>query len=128
MKFDYKDPKFLGSIFPFDAPSDDAYVAIRDAADLGTVAMRVSTEYAWDPSAEAPWAEGDEFAWTRTDPTATSNYMVAAARPAKAGVIVRSGVVYLKPSHRYEFILLGTKASNAKMIAWKRYVTMPPGG
>jgi len=123
VKFDNKVPRFLGSIWPLGVLGPDAYVAVRHAADLGTVAMRISTEYAWSPSAEAPWVEGDEHAWTGYNPPATANYMVAAARPDKPGAIARSGAVYLKPSRRYEFILLGTWTGNAKMIVWKRYVT-----
>ena len=126
VQFDNKVPTFLGSIWPVGVASPHAYLAIRHAADLGTVAMRVSTEYAWFPSAEAPWVEGDEYAWTWSSPPATANYMVAAARPDKAGAITRSGAVYLKPSYRYEFILLGTWTGNAKIVVWKRPVSFIP--
>ena len=121
--FDNKNPKFLGSIFPVIAESPDAYVAVRHAADLGPVAIRGSSEYAWFPSAETPRHEGDRYAFECYSPTATTSYSFAAAYPDKASVIARSPVIYIKPSRRYEFILLGTKASNAKMIVWKRFVT-----
>jgi len=122
VQFDNKNPYFLGSIYPVIVESPDAYIAVRHAADLGTVAMRASSEYDWSPTSEFTWVEGDEYGFKFWSPTATSNYSFAAARPDKAGVITRS-TVYLKPSRRYEFILLGTKASNAKIIIWKRFVT-----
>ncbi len=124
--FDNKNPVFLGSIYPVGVASPYAYVAIRHAADLGAVAMRVSTEYSWFPSAEAPWVEGDEYAWTWSNPPVAANYTVAAARVGKPGVITRTGTAYVKPSYRYEFILLGTRPGNAKIVAWKRPVSYIP--
>ncbi|MEA2025483.1 MAG: hypothetical protein U9O18_02205 [Chloroflexota bacterium] len=126
VKFDNKNPEFLGSIWPVIAESPVTYVAVRHAADLGTVAIRASTEYAWFPSLEPVWVEGNEYTFPSPSPSPTTNYSFAAARLDQAGVIARSPVVYLKPSRRYEFILLGTKVSNAKMIVWKRFVTDTP--
>ncbi len=130
VKFDNRNPTFLGSIYPVGVASPHAYVAIRHAADLGKVAMRVSSEYAWSPSAEPPWVEGDEYGWSYFNPPTTTNYTVAAARlgnaGAIAGAIARAGTTYLKPSYRYEFILLGTWAGNAKIIVWRRPVSYIP--
>jgi hypothetical protein len=103
----------------------DVALAWRHAADLGPVEMRIvegplkPIEPAADPE---PWVKGDEH--TRTDILSYPTYAyVTVATPVGSQEPVAGPVTTLvKADRRYEFVLVGTRPANARIVVLVRSI------
>jgi hypothetical protein len=113
-----------GQIPPTGAPFDHGKFFWRHAADLGPVDFyyrnwEPNPEFQMDPAAD-PFTKGDE-----DDASALADYLVQlrVTRVGQTGSITRPKRVDVVASHRYEWIVLGTKVRNARIVVLDRAVS-----
>ncbi len=128
-----KDPKVLifdntdlGAIETTPSAGLPAAVAWRHAADLGTVwfqSRTVSPVSIEQPTlaAATDWSKGQQR--TVLEPSG-AGMLVQVTRPARTKIIAEAPVVDIEAFTRYEWILVGTTAKNAKLVSFKRPVTI----
>jgi hypothetical protein len=101
--------------------NEGSFVVIRQASDLGDVSFKAQIGQALTPTADAPFAKGDE--WTNGTESGPAVLLLAVTRPDKSRVIVSTAEKLgagSKLFDRVEIYLLGTKDGNARLIAVRR--------
>jgi hypothetical protein len=131
--FDNYSPQYSGEIPPQGAASPFAYLNWLHAADLPAnflyTLWEVSVpETPWFPNAKVlpavnvVWVKGDRY----FQPIAGDTYIATlrATKPEDPETLAEKTAL-MKVSRRYEWVLLGTSAANAKMIVIDRGVSLP---
>jgi hypothetical protein len=122
----------LGTIPPLGAPWEDPDIglgAYRSAADLA-VNLRVRV---WTPGDDTPvegfptaaqlWTKGYEL---KDLYAADDIHRLRATLPGGSAAIADAGRVLIRASHRYEWILVGTKPGNARFVLLDRVTSQVP--
>jgi hypothetical protein len=122
----------LGTIPPLGVPWEDPDIglgAYRSAADLA-VNLRVRV---WTPGGDTPvegfptaaqlWTKGYEL---KDLYAADEIHRLRATLPGGSASIADAGRVLIQASHRYEWILVGTKPGNARFVLLDRVTSQAP--
>ena len=125
--FDNNGSFFLGEIPPSGPLLGSAWHAQRSAADFDVDMQMKYYDIAGDiqifPSAVGTWTKGDE----RLNTANVSSGFIWSIQPFMPGTttpIISKYKLY-QPSRRYEWILVGTKKGNAKMVVINRGASQP---
>lgn len=116
----------MGEIPPRGTEYINAYFGFRHAAEMP--ANWIHSYYAkdgdfpWTPTANAVWTKGDAY----QGPFVTGAFFIQTAiEPEDPTAVLGKAFVYTQPSRRYEFVLVGTNALNAKMVKIDRGISNP---
>ena len=110
-------------------------VAVRHAADIGPVTFKVDTdEIEKNPlpptstAADPVYLKGDQHANPLSAAAADFVWTTWVTRPGSDTLIFGPHFLYIEGvrSRRYEFILVGTKIHNLKLVTARRLVTIVP--
>lgn len=116
------------------AADPDGALAVRHAADLAfnSVYFRWSVwnspiidDGAFSPSAVSAFEKGDQF----TSALFSDDDVIFRVKATRAdpGLVVAKGpFVEQLPNRRFEFVLVGTKGSNARVVPITTYLSQPP--
>lgn len=94
-----------------------AIVAIRHAADLGPATFKLIQKQPISPSLDPVWAKGDQLA-TPVGPG--DEYEITATRPDQQKNLAIPKSQVTQDQRRHEWVLIGTKGKNAKIVPFSR--------
>lgn len=120
--FDNRSPSDL-TVVP---PDGSGWIVVRQASDLGPVAIRAAVNpetFPWMPAADPAWAKGQYF--DQSHSIVGSSHLIMATPVDTATPLASTSVYVLKGSLRYEHILVGTSAANARFINLQRPLVAP---
>ena len=119
------DNVFMGEIPPAGTPFSESIVAYHSAAEFATNFKRrifaPQPEAPVDPVAFSIWLEGDGSA----EIVSPDRFVRVRATLPEASGDVASTSLLTQASRRYEVILVGTAAANARFVAFGRLVSSP---
>ena len=133
-----KSPKVLvfdnrgQGLLPPDGPaSPNWYFAWRHAADLGGVnvfrrVLTASPEAPVGTAVNKVWLKGEVLSAGQGDIPGGLGFILRATRPESASTLAKSAAVMFDIGRRYEWYLLGTRASNAKWLVFSRAIAAHP--
>jgi len=115
-------------VLPPASPLDSAF-AWRHAADFGGVDFVISFDqvflFPWIHSGDTRWHKGDEWAFP-ADHDNQDHVMMLYVSPRSEVIYVGPVFTHVWPGYRYEWIVVGTKGRNAKVVTLKRLITFGP--
>lgn len=120
--FDNRSPSDL-TVVP---PDGSGWIVVRQASDLGPVAIRAAVDpvtFPWTPAADPAWTKGQHF--DQSHSIVGSSHLIMATPVDSATPLASTTVYALKAQVRYEHILVGTTASNARFINLQRPLATP---
>lgn len=98
-------------------PPGASYLAVRDAADLGPVSFEYAVPVVLGPSLDPVWAKGDQLV---APYTIGVQFGVFVTRPGQVKDLATPKFQVLMDQKRHEWILIGTKGKNAKIVPFSR--------